>query len=63
MPIDIVPVCNLCDVCVLNDECQLMAAFPDCEGFRDGYEGPEYPDGDAYREWRRVVYGYEDRVD
>jgi len=46
---------HLCDSCIFQDECGgELARYPiqDCANFDDGYDGPEYPDGDAYREYR-----------
>jgi hypothetical protein len=52
MTVDFEPICHLCQDCKLSDECPLARMFPifDCQDFDDGYRGPEYPDGDAYRE-------------
>jgi len=48
---------DLCTICVYADECRLLKVFPvmDCKEFNDGYEGPEYFDADAVREWREKV--------
>jgi hypothetical protein len=61
---------HLCDNCIFSGECSGDAEYPvlDCIDFDDGYEGPEYPDGDAYREYmnvslfRREVIGHEDEA-
>ena len=54
------PIVHLCDVCIHIDECSGAAEFPvwDCEFFDDGYEGPEYYDGDAWREWQAATLGF-----
>ncbi len=43
---------HLCNDCILVDECPYAKEFPvlDCDFFDDGYDGPEYYDGDAWRE-------------
>ena len=48
-------VVHLCVVCIFNEECP-TTEYPvlNCVDFDDGYEGPEYPDGDAYREYRNA---------
>jgi hypothetical protein len=51
---------DLCSICQYADECTLPKVFPvmECAEFDDGYDGPEYYDADAVREWRdRVLYG------
>ena len=63
MTIDFEPVCHLCQACKLSDECPLAKMFPilDCQDFDDGYRGPEYPDGDAYWEYRGAeLFGVKD---
>lgn len=47
-------VAHLCNVCIFQEECSGEYPVLDCLDFDDGYEGPEYPDGDAYREYRRA---------
>ena len=51
---------SVCTVCENLDGCALGKTFPTmgCNDWTDGYEGPTYPDGDAYREIEMVViYG------
>lgn len=56
--IDFAPVCNLCDVCILSEDCPLAAAFPalGCPDWDDGYRGSTYFDADAWLEWKRATY-------
>jgi len=54
------PIVSVCTVCKNLDDCALGKTFPvlGCEDWIDGYTGPTYPDGDAYREIEMVViYG------
>ena len=48
---------HLCEACIFSEECPGATEYPvlNCVDFDDGYEGPEYPDGDAYREWLQVT--------
>jgi len=50
---------HLCNVCIFQDECLGVAEYPvlNCVDFDDGYDGPEYPDGDAYREYMMASWG------
>jgi len=50
---------RLCDVCIHIDECPNAGVHViGCDLFDDGYEGPEYPDGDAWREWLNATLGF-----
>lgn len=54
------PIVSVCAACKNLDGCALGQTFPvmGCKDWADGYEGPTYPDGDAYREIEMVViYG------
>lgn len=52
---------SVCAACRLLPECKEGQAFPvwGCADFDDGYEGPEYPDADSWREWIGMVYGHQ----
>ena len=47
---------HLCHTCIHKDTCEEVREYPilDCPDFVDEYEGPEYYDGDAWREYMNV---------
>jgi len=54
------PTYCICAECQSAAECPLVKIFMEigCEDFDDGYEGPvNYPDGDAWREYVKCVWG------
>ena len=54
--------CHLCDECIWVDECIMTdTTFPvfHCVLFDDGYDGPDYPDGDVGTEWQMKTRHYQ----
>jgi hypothetical protein len=48
----------LCNDCIFWDDCEKECPVTECEMFVDNYTGPEYYDGDAWREWLNATLGF-----